>query len=121
MASWKKHGRWNDYPLIGHTVTRSGMKPLAKNYYSKVACQDLVNISGVARPSVLFSGENFNLAIYLSSLTRQNSALSSQGIHKWARNRPYDICEPSLSYHVDKAGITIFFFPKLFYAQCIEA
>ncbi|MDE0040465.1 MAG: Eco57I restriction-modification methylase domain-containing protein, partial [Candidatus Poribacteria bacterium] len=67
MALGRKNGRCGMIvPLSGHSTDR--MKPLAKNYYSKVACLHLVNISGDAHPSVLFSGVNFRLYCRLANV-----------------------------------------------------
>ena len=106
----RKNGRCGMIvPLSGHSTDR--MKPLAKNYYSKVACLHLVNISGDAHPSVLFSGVNFRLAIFLSSSYSQNSALYTTRHSKWYAGEREGLFQ-LLEYVPVKPGSRSFF-PKL--------
>ena len=82
MALGGKDGRCGMIvPLSGHSTNR--MKPLAKNFYSKVARLHLVNISGDANPSVLFSGVKIRLAIFLALTYSRNSSLHTSKYSKW--------------------------------------
>ena len=82
MALGRKDGRCGMIvPLSGHSTDR--MKPLAKDFYGKIACLHLVNISGDAHPSVLFTGANIRLAIFLALTHSQYSSLHTSRYLKW--------------------------------------
>ena len=106
----RKNGRCGMIvPLSGHSTDR--MNPLAKNYYSRVACLHLVNISGDANPSVLFSGVKFRLAIFLALAHSQNSSLHTSRYSKWYSKEREGLFQ-LLDYVPIKRGSQSFF-PKL--------
>ena len=110
MAFGKKDSRCGMIvPLSGHSTNR--MKPLAENYYSKVDCLHLVNISGDAHPSVLFSGVNFRLAIFLSSSYTQNSVLYTTRYSKWYSDEREGLFQLLEYVSVNRRSQS--FFPKL--------
>ena len=110
MDLGRKNGRCGMIvPLSGHSTDR--MKPLAKNYYSRVACLHLVNISGDANPSVLFSGVKFRLAIFLALAHSQNSSLHASRYSKWYSKEREGLFQ--LLEYVLVKGDSRSFFPKL--------
>ena len=82
MILGKKRGRCGlIVPLSGHSTDR--MKPLIADFYSKAKLLHIMNISGDANPSILFSGVKFRLAIFLSSTHPYTKGLYTTKYAKW--------------------------------------
>ena len=82
MILGKKYGRCGMIvPLSGHSTDR--MKPLITDCYSRTKLLHIMNISGDANPSILFSGVKFRLAIFLSSTHSYTKGLYVTKYSKW--------------------------------------
>ena len=82
MILGKKYGRCGMIvPLSGHSTDR--MKPLIADFYSRTKLLHIMNISGDANPSILFSGVKFRLAIFLSSAHSYTKGLYVTKYSKW--------------------------------------
>lgn len=111
MILGKKYGRCGMIvPLSGHSTDR--MKPLIADFYSRTKLLHIMNISGDANPSILFSGVKFRLAIFLSSTHSYTKGLYVTKYSKWfaeERERLFQFLE-----YVSVNRKSQNFIPKLF-------